>query len=381
MPPKIKFKRDTTPVKGRPGGEPPAWAVATIIGIIALVVLITTIDRWDDGATLHRYLPFSCSGYFYPALIFFPMVAMIALMIVSKSIDFSRAKHWLPIAGRIVRSEMETRRHRFANDAEKIVNVPAVEYEFEIGGRTVRGSRLGIGDDSGGANSEATLARYPLGGKVTVYYDPDDPKSCVLERGGPLDLKDRKMQKSCAGGLLILALLGGAIWWLIARGPAFVAAQFPKSEPELVVFVFCFGLALLLFFIGMVRYQRRASHWPIVRGKIVTSTVESYQERSAGSNGRTSTMYRPVVEFAYAVHGRSYQSKQIKLMTEISGSQGYAEKVAAKYPQGRDVDVHYDPADPGNAALENPAGMAFIVLVMALAMFAIAVWKTGILDG
>ncbi len=48
---------------------------------------------------------------------------------------------------------------------------------------------------------------------------------------------------------------------------------------------------------------------------------------------------------------------------------------------GRDVDVHYDPADPGHAALENPAGMAFIVLVMALAMFAIAVWKTGIFDG
>ena len=384
MPPKTKFKtkfkRDTTPVTGKPGGEPPPWAVVTMIGIIAMVVLIFTIGQWDDGATLRRFIPFADSGYFYPG----------ADLLADGGDD--RADDHQQV-GRFQQSQAldaDQRPHRafgngnaaasFSDEAETIVNAPAVEYEFEVGGRTMRGSRIGIGDDWGGANSEATLARYPVGAAVTVYYDPNDPKSCVLERGGPLDMKDRKTLKGCAGGLLILALLGGAIWWLITHGPAFVKAQFPKSEPELVVFVSCFGLALLLFFIGMFRYQRRATQWPWVTGRVVASAVESYQERSTSDSNRTSTMYRPVVEFAYSVHGRDYHSKQIKLMTEVSGSQSYAEKISAKYPKGSEVNVHYDPADPGTAALENPTGMAFIVLVAALAMFALAAWKTGIFE-
>jgi hypothetical protein len=40
--------------------------------------------------------------------------------------------------------------------------------------------------------------------------------------------------------------------------------------------------------------------------------------------------------------------------------------------------VHYDPADPTNAALENPTGMTWIVAVLALAMFALAVWQLGV---
>ena len=63
--------------------------------------------------------------------------------------------------------------------------MPAVAYEFSVGGRKVRGNRISVGDDSGGVNTAATLKRYTVGAAVTVYYDPANPKNCVLERGVP----------------------------------------------------------------------------------------------------------------------------------------------------------------------------------------------------
>jgi len=106
--------------------------------------------------------------------------------------------------------------------------------------------------------------------------------------------------------------------------------------------------------------------------------VEKYETHIGGAHGSTTTMYRPTVGYSYEVRGRSYRGNQIKLAMTLDGSQSYAEKAAAKYPEGGAVDVHYDPANPGNAALENPTGATWIVAVLALGCFAIAVWQLGI---
>jgi hypothetical protein len=71
-------------------------------------------------------------------------------------------------------------------------------------------------------------------------------------------------------------------------------------------------------------------------------------------------------------------SRQIKLGVALSSSQSYAAGVAARYPQGSVVDVHYDPANPANAALENPTGMHWLLLVVALALFALAAHQAGV---
>lgn len=39
------------------------------------------------------------------------------------------------------------------------------------------------GGEIGGMNVETTLARYPQGSSVTVYYDPNNPKDAILEAG------------------------------------------------------------------------------------------------------------------------------------------------------------------------------------------------------
>jgi hypothetical protein len=165
------------PLAGRGGGGPPPWALAVMAGIIGLVVLAFAIEQFSPGA-VSDHVPYGGSPYFWPGLIFLPLVALAILAVASKLIEQRQARSWTQTSGRIVRSQVETKRHRFEGEAETVKNVPAVEYEFTVGDRTVRGVRIGVGDDAGGANIEATLARYPVGATVSVYYDPRDPTRC-----------------------------------------------------------------------------------------------------------------------------------------------------------------------------------------------------------
>jgi hypothetical protein len=367
---KPTFVPDKRPVAGRDRkGEPPAWAIGAMIGIVSCVGLLFSFGR--GGGLLYDLIPWARSDYFWIGLIALPFVALMALAALSKAIDYRKASSWTATSGRILSSTIQVRRHRFQGEAETVENAPAVEYEFSIGARSYRGSRIGIGDDSGGANAETTLARYPQGAAVTVFYDPNDPRNCVLERSGPQGVTTL----GCAGALAELALAGAAIYWLITRGPDAIAARFPKSDPEVAIFAACFGLVALLLFVAAHRYSKQAQKWPSVRGTIVQSAIESYRETS---NGRTTTMYRPAVEYSYQVHGRELHGAQIKLGMTAGGMQAYAEKIAARYPVGGAVEVHYDPTNPSTAALENPTGATWLVALLALAMFGLAAYALGI---
>jgi Protein of unknown function (DUF3592) len=374
--PRLKFVPDTRPLKGKSGDQPPLPAMIVMVGVITLVGLAFATERWSPG-TVRAYIPYARSDFFWVGLIFLPMVALVVVAVVTKLIQFQAAKSWVQTTGRILSSRIDVRHHQFAGEQETVKNVPAVEYEFHVGARRIVGSRIGIGDDSGGANLEATLARYPVGTNVTVYYDADDPTRCVLERNGPQDLSKRGLLAGCSIAIAALALYAAAIYGMFTRGPAFIAAHFPNftGNPEFPIVLTCFGLTALLMFLAARRYSRQAATWPSVRGKVVESRVESYQEHV---DGRWVTYYRPVVEYVYEVHGRNLHGNQIKLMVQMSGSESAATKTAAKYPADSAVDVHYDPADPTNAALENPTGMTWIPAAIALISFAVAAWVLGV---
>jgi hypothetical protein len=136
------------------------------------------------------------------------------------------------------------------------------------------------------------------------------------------------------------------------------------------------GLLLLAFFVSARRYSKQAANWPSVPGKVISSSVESYQKHV---DHTLTTFYRPAVEFSYTVHGLEYHGRQIKVGMDVDGSQDYAGKVCAKYPLGSTIAVHYDPADPSISALENPTGATWIVALLSLGAFAIAAWQLGIL--
>src|SRR5262245_27079997 len=122
-------------------GEPPAWAVATVIGIIVTVSFLFWL--LDDNPDLRAWVPFANSDYFVVGLIALPMVTLILVAVLVKAVDVRRARNWTMTQGRVMRSKVEARRHRFGGDQTTVRNEPLVEYEFTVGGQRYRGTRIG----------------------------------------------------------------------------------------------------------------------------------------------------------------------------------------------------------------------------------------------
>jgi hypothetical protein len=352
-------------VAARDTSQPPTWAIAMVVGAIALVVLISY------SSSLRAMLPFANSDYFYVGLIALPMVMLVVVMIVVKVMEARNASHWPQTTAKILKSGMEVRHHQHAGEATTVTSVPAVEYEFTANGRAWRGNRISIGEDSGGANSEATLARFKVGTTVPVFYDPKDPSHCVLVRDIP-----KGAAKGCAAIVAFFAVIGCGFYFFTGTVVSYLDTHLPTPDRGPFVFAaICFGLLVLLFFIAARRSSKKAQSWPSVRGKVVSSGVDSYQKTE---DNRTTTLYTAAVEYAYQVHGVEYHSRQINLGMTTAGSQGGAEKVAARYPMGAEVEVHYDPANPATAALENPTGYTWIIFGAAIFCFAVAAFAGGL---
>ncbi|SEB70419.1 Protein of unknown function [Beijerinckia sp. 28-YEA-48] len=350
--------------------EPPAWAVAIMVGTIALVVLAFTLLDGSDNSWRNA-LPFTNYHTFWIGLIFLPILMLLILAFAVKMIEMRKAAHWPSAMGRITRSTLEARHSKGTSDTLQVHNVPSVAYEFTTDGRRWSSQRIGIGEDSGGANTEATLQRYPVGAVVKVFYNPKNPNDCVLERDPPSG-----MGKGCLIGFAALALFALVVWYLVTNATRLLGDHLPNGNAPATVFAICFGLLLLLAFVAGYRASRAAANWPVVRGRIITSEVETIHKME---DGRSRTAYAPAVEYTYQVRGLDYHGRQIKFGIGVSGARGFAEKTIAHYPLGSDVDVHYDPANPSNAALENPTGYYWFILVVALACFALAAFTSGVL--
>src|SRR5687768_4358414 len=58
-----------------------------------------------------------------------------------------------------------------------------VRYEYEVGGERFVSERVCFGAMFSDADQYARVAKYPKGQRVSVSYDPADPRSAVLEPG------------------------------------------------------------------------------------------------------------------------------------------------------------------------------------------------------
>ncbi|HYL73715.1 MAG TPA: DUF3592 domain-containing protein [Bryobacteraceae bacterium] len=61
---------------------------------------------------------------------------------------------------------------------------PAVEYTYMVNGEEFSGKRIWFGEARAllPSASAGVAARYPKGGEVMVYYNPEKPRDSVLER-------------------------------------------------------------------------------------------------------------------------------------------------------------------------------------------------------
>lgn len=98
--------------------------------------------------------------------------------------------------------------------------------------------------------------------------------------------------------------------------------------------------------------------WPVVPGAVHKAFVYRHERRTPET---TDITYTPVVAYTYFVGELCYASQQraIAAYTEASfPTEAEAEAVVARYPVGKEVEVHYNPIAPQQAVLEakKPAG-------------------------
>ncbi|MBL8843059.1 MAG: DUF3592 domain-containing protein [Planctomycetes bacterium] len=108
------------------------------------------------------------------------------------------------------------------------------------------------------------------------------------------------------------------------------------------------GTTLALGIIGTrALLDARASQaWPAVEGRITESRVEVGTKRVGG---RRRSDRDAVIRYDYVVDGRALQGDAVT----VGGIEADdADAMVERYPVGRSVPVHYDPAEPTRAALE-----------------------------
>ncbi len=103
--------------------------------------------------------------------------------IVSSRVLMARvalSRSWLIANGATTRSEIVRERTRNGTIYRAVI-----EYAYSVNGRDYHSSKLSIGGDlntSASSRAERRCAKYPVGGELQVFYDPEDPSSCCLER-------------------------------------------------------------------------------------------------------------------------------------------------------------------------------------------------------
>jgi uncharacterized protein DUF3592 len=127
------------------------------------------------------------------------------------------------------------------------------------------------------------------------------------------------------------------------------------------------GVVLIVGGVYFRMLSLRSRSWPVVSGVI----TESHLTYSGTGTKRTSS--GSYIAYRYGVGGKFYNGSVVSYAPDIFES---ATSTVNRYPQGADVQVHYDPRDPATAVLEPGTGLTpFFALIGGVGCFGYAFWK------
>ena len=88
---------------------------------------------------------------------------------------------WLSTTGTILMSSVQS-----SHSGNSHSTYPVVVYSYVVNGQSYQSQRIRAGDQfltvRVAGQAQATVARYPIGKSVIVYYDPANPTESALER-------------------------------------------------------------------------------------------------------------------------------------------------------------------------------------------------------
>jgi hypothetical protein len=277
---------------------------------------------------------------------------------------------------RIVRARLRAALRQWAGVSTAVGYVPEVEYVFSVGGVDYRGHRIGIGEIAPDSpEAKAALERYKVGRTGPVFYNPANPEEAVLERDAPAS---PAVMYGIAAGVMLVGLAIVVTFTQARQLVDWLQPWFPPGAfvPG-VLFFTAAGLLVALFLVSSLRRSLESARWPTVAGRILSSVAEEHRSFGAGGRGQTVTVWSPVVEYSYRIEGRDYHGSRIAFGADVAGSRDFAEAIAARYPAGSAVTVHYDPGNPAFAVLEPHVAFAWWTLFLAAGFLAAAWFFSG----
>jgi len=124
-----------------------------------------------------------CGGIFVLALLVLGIYLVVFSLRSKKKAEESQ--NWPNTPGTVTLAEVKRSVNRDEDGNESYDYFPKVGYTYQVGGETLTGNRLSFGGilaQKNPASVQKILERYPVGGQVTVYFDPNKPSEAVLER-------------------------------------------------------------------------------------------------------------------------------------------------------------------------------------------------------
>lgn len=120
--------------------------------------------------------------------------------------------------------------------------------------------------------------------------------------------------------------------------------------------------------------QSLALHYPTVVGRVTRSEVT----RHSGSKGGST--YGARVEYTYQVGPEEYTGTRVRYGEFNSSDSDWARAMVAAHPVGKEIPVHYNPKDPGDALLTPGVEGSDLMILLFLTPFnaiLIGVWAAG----
>lgn len=137
----------------------------------------------------------------------------------------------------------------------------------------------------------------------------------------------------------------------------------------LIIIFFLLGLAITIWQLTVLKESFESKNWPVADGRVVSSEVQVFEDKKRDDKGHEKVVftYGAKVSYEYAVDKFRYSSDKISFGDYRSESENRAKKIVEKYPQGSQIQVRYNPENPGVSVLEPGASWnTYFILAIGL---------------
>lgn len=127
------------------------------------------------------------------------------------------------------------------------------------------------------------------------------------------------------------------------------------------------GFGVLLIVNG-VRDRRKGAasrEWPRTTGRIVSSSVRTQKVPNPGKGSPYINKFHPAIHYTYSVGNQPYQGSNYAIGYETQ-TLPQTNKIVERYPEGAEVQVHYNPQNPSEAVLDTGVSSGRNNLIMGI---------------